>query len=128
MAGKFLETMLPPWVYRPDPPFRVIVFNGDSGTMIALHTFDTLREAVAWFVRFQIGPMNGRIAGVLDANHQILVGYKRTNVTEWFGTAIGFEEFAFHHDPLSVAVWEIEAQADGVHPTEIPDDIVRENQ
>ena len=122
--GKFIETMLPPWAYRPDPPYTVIAFCGDDMTTIALHEFDGLPEAVAWFVRFNIGPMNGRIAGVLDDNSQILVGYKRTDETEWFGTEIGFAELAQQHDPMSVAIWEIEAQQGGVHPTHIPEDIV----
>ena len=122
--GGFVETMLPPWIYQPDPPFQVIAICGDDDKIIALHDFDTLPQAVAWFVRFNIGPMNGRHAGVLDANSQILVGYRRTDQTEWFGTAIGFAELALHHDPLSVAIWEVEAQQGGVHPTDIPQDVV----
>lgn len=96
---------VPPWLYEETGPFTV--YAAADGTMFAQHAFDSLREALQWWIRFHIGPISMRTALVHDAHKQVLVGYSWYLLAfTWMGTARGFAALAEVHDPMSVAVWE----------------------
>ena len=111
------EVALAPWTYRSEGPYRVIACTASDYELIALHGGFTMAEAMEWFVRFQIGPMAERAAGVIDVNEQIVVGYRALTAdpadTGWFGTAEGFAELARHQPPIVVLGWELQARDDG---------------
>lgn len=114
-----------PWDYQPSPPFQV--GSSASGQLLSRHNFETLQEAAAWFVRFQLGPIVERSAIVIDTHQQILVGYMcypaLHGPTQWFGTEVGFRELANWYDATMVGIWESEAKARVTTP-EAPQDIV----
>lgn len=117
---------LPPWVYRWDPPF--CLFAEHNGRPLEVRYFKKFDEAVQCFIRFHLGPIEGREATIIDDNMQIVLAYAApsgTNQIFWLGTAQGFERFAYHHDPASVAIWETVALAGQEPPDTIPEDVVR---
>ena len=125
MEEIYNEIALAPWGYRSEPPYRVIATGVPDDALIAFHEFDTLPEAMAWFVRFQIGPMAERAAGVVDSNQAVVLGYRADKEdATWFGTEAGFAELARHHHPVIVLDWELQARDDG-KPPHVPQDIVQ---
>lgn len=120
-----LRPSLPPWVYKWEPPFCVFSLHGGVGQ--DTFYFDTFDEAIEHFIRFHMGPLDGREASIIDNNLQIVLAYtayRPDHETIWLGTAQGFEEFAKHHDPPSVAIWETMALAGQAPPDTIPQDVV----
>ena len=117
---------VPPWNYRSEPPYEVIATAPADDTLLAWHEFKSLSEATAWFVRFQVGPMSERVAGVIDGHKQILVGYWAPGEEgAWFGTEEGFAELARHHPPVVVLDWELQARDGNQPPPQIPQDVVQ---
>ena len=120
------EPATPPWNYRPTGPFLLVANQIEGITLAPLsrHYFEDFDEAVKWFVRFHVGPMERRSVGIVDDYNQIMLGYHaRAAEAEWFGTAIGFERLSFHHDAMTVGVWEAMAMGDR-HPEQVPRDVV----
>lgn len=116
---------LPPWPYRWEPPF--CVFSLHCGIGQDTFYFDDADEAIKHFIRFHIGPIEGREATIIDNNMQIVLAYGAYSTEEvfWVGTAQGFERFALYHDPPSVAIWETMALQGQEPPDTIPQDVVR---
>lgn len=113
MDEEFQAVAFAPWDYEHESPF--LVLSGSSGELLSRHRFENIGEAMKWFVRFQLGPLPDRSASVVDNYFQILVGYlcytDVFEVTQWFGTRLGFSELSNHYDSMMVALWEAEAQA-----------------
>lgn len=56
-------------------------------------------------------PPDGTWAVVMDRHQNVIVGYVAHGPTPgWRGIAAGFTELAKYHDPLDVALYELEAQ------------------
>lgn len=114
---------LPPWIYQWEPPF--CVFSTHRGVWQDALYFDTFVGAIMNFIRFHMGPIQGREATIIDTNMQIVLGYGASSEpTFWLGTAQGFAEFAKHYDQPSVAIWERMALGDQEPPGTIPQDVV----
>lgn len=117
---------LPPWGYKFEPPF--CVFSMQCHEFQDAHYFATFKEAVKHFIRFHVGPIEGREVSIIDDNMQIVLAYGAHNadgVVHWLGTRQGFAEFAKYHDQATVAIWETEALAGQEPPDTIPKDVVR---
>jgi hypothetical protein len=107
------------WDAEPTRPFSFAhgVF-GVIGQPLAVVTqwYLPLTEAVAMFAARlpQDGthwPEAGTWAQVLDAaEHQVLAYFNNGEITAWRGCAAGFAELYKVHQPLDVAIWELEAQ------------------
>lgn len=109
----------PPWEYRPEAPYHVIACDL-TGMPLQTHEFEDPWEAMAWWARFHIGPIEGRTATVCDKHLQFLVGYMaEQNEVTWFGCATGYSVLAqvFPEKP-EVHLWE--ASARGVLPNDAP--------
>jgi hypothetical protein len=112
----------PPWGYDPVGPYAVLAVATDTREPFALHVFETLAEACAWWLKFHIGPIAGRTVAVTDTHMQFLVGYgAEPDAVTWFGCEAGYAALALLKPDLpEVHLWE--ASARGL----LPDDVMRD--
>ena len=110
----------PPWTYRPEGPYYVIAVDSLTRTPLQSREFKDPLEAMAWWVRFHIGPIEGRCVTVCDTHLQFLVGYMaEPGEVSWFGCEAGYSLLAraFPEMP-EVHLWE--ASARGLLPNDVP--------
>lgn len=109
----------PPWDYRAEGPYHVISVDNATRLPLSGHEFESPWEAMRWWWRFHVGPIDGRCVAVLDGHLQHLVGYDcENNRCRWFGCAFGFEILSqCFPDKPEIHLWESSAR--GV----LPDDV-----
>ena len=108
------------WEYRPSgPPYRFELHGNKVDSPLKMFkSWSTFESAVARFVDKALPQFYPAHAFVLDSAGVAVLGYNTTQEAVdrrgpygwWFGVRAAFEILERAHDPMEVAVWEIQAK------------------